>query len=70
MSEEYVVAEISSVFKVQMDDNPHFAFVYSQSTGGGSKSLTIPSHSSIDAAISSTSFRAVCHNFIYLLKIN
>ena len=70
MSKEYVVAEITSVFKVQMDENPHFAFVYFQTTGGGSKSLRIPSQSSIDAAISSTSFWAVWLNFIYLLKIN
>ena len=28
MSKEYVVADITSVFKVQMDENPHFAFVY------------------------------------------
>ena len=46
MSEEDVVAEICSVFKVQMNDNPHFPFVYLQSTGGGSKSLSIPSQSS------------------------
>ena len=28
MSKEYAVAEISSVCKVKMDENPNFAFVY------------------------------------------
>ena len=46
MSDEEVVAEICTIFKEQMNNNPHFPFVYLQSTGGGSKSLTIPSQSS------------------------
>lgn len=45
MSEEEVTAEICTVFKDQMNNNAQFPFSYLQSTGGGSKSLTIPSQS-------------------------
>ena len=46
MSDEEVIAEICTVFKDQMNNNPKFPFVYLQPTGGRSKSLTIPSQSS------------------------
>lgn len=45
MSAEEVTAEICTVFKDQMNNNLQFPFAYLQSTGGGSKSLTIPSQS-------------------------
>jgi hypothetical protein len=46
MSEEEVKAEICTVFKEQMNNDLDFPFVYLQSSGGGSKSLTTPSQSS------------------------
>ena len=46
MSDEEVIAEICTVFKDQMNNDPKFPFVYLQPTGGESKSLTIPSQSS------------------------
>lgn len=46
MTDDDVVMEICTVFKRQMTDNLHFPFLYLQATGGGSKSLTIPSQSS------------------------
>ena len=46
MNEEEVATEVRTVFKEQVNNDPHFPFVYLQSAGGGSKSLTIPSQSS------------------------
>ena len=45
MSADNVKSEICSVFKGPMQNNPVFPFLYLQATGGGSKSLTIPSQS-------------------------
>lgn len=45
MSDINVLKEIRSMFKGPMRDNADFPFVYLQPTGGGSRSLTIPSHS-------------------------
>ena len=45
MTDSDVAAEICTVFKDQMNNNPTFPFLYLQSTGGESKSLTIPSQS-------------------------
>lgn len=45
MSAKDVRSEICSVFKGPMQNNPTFPFQYLQSTGRGSKSLTIPSQS-------------------------
>lgn len=46
MSEKDVESEIRSVFKEPMKGNPNFPFSFLQSTGAGSKLLTIPSVSS------------------------
>ena len=46
MTAEEVSAEVRSVFKEPMGNNPDFPFLYLQPTGGGSKSLTVPSQSS------------------------
>ena len=46
MTAEEVSAEVHSVFKEPMGNNPNFPFLYLQPTGGGSKSLTVPSQSS------------------------
>jgi len=46
MSEEEVATEIRSIFKGPMKGNVHFQFQYIQPTGGGTKSLAIPSQSS------------------------
>ena len=45
MTEIDVQNEIRSIFKGPMEDNPNFPFLYLQPTGGGSRSLTIPSQS-------------------------
>ena len=45
MSDKDVEQEIRSIFRGPMQNNPVFPFSYLQCTGGGSKSLTIPSHS-------------------------
>ena len=45
MEEEDVAREIRSIFKGPMKDDANFQFQYLQSTGGGSKSLTIPAQS-------------------------
>ena len=41
-----VAADIRSIFKCPMNNEPNFPFLYLQPTGCGSKSLTIPSQSS------------------------
>ena len=46
MTEEQVENEIRSVFKGPMGNDPKFPFSFLQSTGGGSKLLSIPSVSS------------------------
>ena len=46
MTEEQVENEIRSVFKEPMANDPKFPFSFLQSTGGGSKLLSIPSVSS------------------------
>lgn len=46
MTDLDVANEIRSIFKGPMRDDPQFPFLYLQPTGGGSKSLTIPSQSS------------------------
>ena len=46
MTEEQVENEIRSVFKEPMANDPKFPFCFLQSTGGGSKLLSIPSVSS------------------------
>ena len=43
MTEEEIFAEIGNVFKKQMGNNDDFHFSILQHTGGGSKTLTIPS---------------------------
>ena len=45
MTDKDVEDEIRTIFKGPMQNNPSFPFVYLQSTGGGSKTLTIPSQS-------------------------
>lgn len=45
MTDEDVANEIRSVFKGPMKEDPNFSFVCLQSTGGGSRSLAIPSQS-------------------------
>lgn len=45
MTEEDVANEIRLIFKGPMKEDPNFPFVYLQSTGRGSRSLTIPSQS-------------------------
>ena len=45
MDEEDVAKEITSIFKGPMKDNDNFCFQYPQSTGGGTKSLTVPAQS-------------------------
>ena len=45
MSDKDVEQEICSIFRGPMQNNPVFPFSYLQCTGGGSKSLTIPSQS-------------------------
>ncbi len=46
MSELDVMKEIRSIFSGPMGNNPDFRFLYLQPTGGGARSLTIPSQSS------------------------
>ena len=46
MSELDVMKEIRSIFSGPMGNNPEFRFLYLQPTGGGARSLTIPSLSS------------------------
>ena len=46
MTDNEVAGEIRSVFQVPMGNNPTFPFLYLQSTGGGSNSLTVPCQSS------------------------
>ena len=46
MTDKDVEAEIRSIFKKPMQNNPQFPFVYLQGTGGGSNSLMVPSQSS------------------------
>ena len=46
MTDKDVEDEIRTIFKGPMQNNRSFPFVYLQSTGGGSKTLTIPSQSS------------------------
>ena len=46
MDEEDLALEIRSIFKGPMKNNPNFQFQYLQSTGGGSKSLSVPAQSS------------------------
>ena len=46
MTDVDVANEIRSIFKGPMGENLDFPFVYLQPTGGGSKSLTVPSQSS------------------------
>ena len=46
MTEDDVANEILSIFKVPMKNQSNFPFVYLQSTGGGAKSLMVPSVSS------------------------
>ena len=43
MTVDEVRMEIRSVFERAMGDNPSFPFTYLQATGGGSRSLSIPS---------------------------
>lgn len=45
MTDEEVATEIRSVFKGPMGGDLNFPFQYLQPTGGGSKSLTVPSQS-------------------------
>ena len=45
MSEEDVASEIRSVFKIPMNDNSDFQFLYFQAAGGGTKALTVPAQS-------------------------
>lgn len=45
MSEYQIKAEIRSVFKVAMEDNPCFEFEILQIAGGSSKSLIVPATS-------------------------
>lgn len=45
MTDEDVEDEIRTIFRGPMQNNPSFPFLYLQSTGGGSKTLTIPSQS-------------------------
>ena len=42
MDEEDMAKEITSIFKGPMKGNDNFHFQYLQSTGGGTKSLTVP----------------------------
>ena len=46
MSVDDVAAEVRSVFKGPMHNNPSFPFTFLQPTGGGNKTLTMPSVSS------------------------
>lgn len=46
MTKNDVKVEIRSVFKAHMQNDPEFPFLYLQGTGGGSKSLIVPSQSS------------------------
>jgi len=46
MSDQDVEDEIRTIFRGPMLNNSSFPFLYLQSTGGGSKTLTIPSQSS------------------------
>lgn len=46
MTVDDVAAEVRSVFKGPMSNNPSFQFTFLQSTGGGSITLTTPSTSS------------------------
>ena len=46
MNDDDVAAEIRSIFKGPMNNDPNFQFLYLQPTGCGSKSLAIPSQSS------------------------
>ena len=45
MTDEDVEREIRSIFKGPMQNDDNFPFLYLQSTGGGAKSLTVPSQS-------------------------
>ena len=45
MTDEEVATEICSIFKGPMGGSLTFPFQYLQPTGGGSKSLTVPSQS-------------------------
>ena len=45
MTDEEVATEIRSLFKGPMGGDLNFPFQYLQPTGGGSKSLTVPSQS-------------------------
>lgn len=45
MDDDDVAREIRSIFKGPMRDNSNFKFQYLQSTGGGSKSLSVPAQS-------------------------
>ena len=46
MSVDEVAAEVCSVFRGPMRDNPTFPFTFLQPTSGGNKTLTVPSVSS------------------------
>ena len=46
MTDEDVEREIRSIFKGPMQNDHNFPFLYLQATGGGAKSLTVPSQSS------------------------
>ena len=46
MTVDDVTSEVRSVFSGPMRNNPNFAFTFLQPTGGGNKTLTVPSVSS------------------------
>ena len=46
MTDKDVEAEIRSIFRKPMQNNPEFSFAYLQGTGDGSNSLMVPSQSS------------------------
>ena len=45
MSAEDVAREVRSIFKESIKEHTNFYFQYLQATGGGTKSLTVPSQS-------------------------
>jgi len=45
MDEDDLAKEIRSIFKGPMKDDPNFRFEYLQSTGRGTKSLSVPAQS-------------------------
>ena len=67
MNEQEVMAEIRSVFRGPMRDNPVFSFSILQSAGAGSRHLTIPSVSTSFQWTAKQVVQAAGQGFIYIL---